>query len=470
MLGLIRACTLFIESRMHVCRVAQRWGLLAVSVVILGIGYPARAEVEGRLIVVTSFPETMFTPYKRAFESRHPRISVHFRNRKTSAAISFIQERVEEPVDLLWASAPDAFDVLKESGHLVRLFDDRASDARIGDYPLDDPEGYYRGFAVSGYGIMWNHAYLQRLGLPAPRRWSDLGSPAYYGHIGITAPSRSGTMHLIVEIILQSLGWTEGWATLLGIGGNLATITARSYGVADGVKDGRFGIGPVVDYFGYSARAGGASVEFIYPDATAFLPANIAMINRASNREAASAFVEFILSRQGQRILFEPEIWRLPVLQDIYRDAPRDYPNPFDSKLVAKGVRFDNNISRKRYHLVNSLFDIMITYRIKSLNRAWKAIHEAEGAIPTGGSTILRARLDEARRLATGVPVSTKEVSDAGFSSLFTRHKPGLPVPQRQIELEETWQQFARTNQAEALRIAREVLSAVKAESQASRP
>ena len=46
--------------------------------------------------------------------------------------------------------------------------------------------------------------------LPAPREWTDLARPEYYGHLVISAPSRSGTTHLTVEVILQAYGWEKG--------------------------------------------------------------------------------------------------------------------------------------------------------------------------------------------------------------------------------------------------------------------
>ena len=80
------------------------------------------AELTGRLIIVSSFPETVFGRFKSAFEAKNPNLKVHVRSKKTSAAISFIQEAKAESVDLLWLSAPDAFEVLKKSGHLAQAF------------------------------------------------------------------------------------------------------------------------------------------------------------------------------------------------------------------------------------------------------------------------------------------------------------------------------------------------------------
>ncbi len=38
----------------------------------------------------------------------------------------------------------------------------------VGSYPINDPDGYYPGFAASGYGMMWNSRYLKAKKLPAP--------------------------------------------------------------------------------------------------------------------------------------------------------------------------------------------------------------------------------------------------------------------------------------------------------------
>jgi phosphoglycerate transport regulatory protein PgtC len=454
------------------CKIMAQLALLSVAVLALSpIPVIASTDLTGRLIIITSFPEKLFSRFKSAFERRHSKVKIHIRSKKTSAAISFIQEHKGEPADIVWASAPDAFEVLKKSGHLAKAFDVPAEKiVLVGGYPVDDPGGYYRGFAISGYGIMWNRPYLAQLGLPEPRQWDDLRRPKYFRHLGISAPSRSGTMHLIIETILQGKGWVDGWATLLEIGGNLATVTARSFGVLDGVNRGRFGAGPVIDFFGLSAMATGAPVGFTYPNATAFLPANIALVKGGGNPGAAKAFVDFILSPAGQSILLEPEISRLPVRAETYKDGRPDYPNPFDNHLTRKGIRFNTELSRTRYHLVNTLFDTVITYRLKGLSRTWKAIHDAEAAVELSNYPNLQKRLQNARRLASQIPVNIQQASDPGFTSRFVRRKPGLPVPIQQVNLEEHWERFVRDNHIAATRIAEEVLAELAGRQQVTKP
>ena len=135
-------------------------------VLTLAITPVLKAQGTETLLIVTSFPEWMFDRFKTEFEARYPQINIHVRNRKTTAAISFIQERQSDPVDVIWASAPDAFEVLKSSGHLYQLPKPVNKNNRVGSYPLHDPDGFYRGFAISGYGIMWNKLYLSEHNLP----------------------------------------------------------------------------------------------------------------------------------------------------------------------------------------------------------------------------------------------------------------------------------------------------------------
>src|SRR5690606_26919977 len=160
--------------------------------------------------------------------------------------------------------------------------------------------------------------------------WYDLLGPQWYGNVGVTAPSRSGTMHLTVETILQGEGWDKGWNTILRMSGNSAAVTERSFGVPDGVNNGQFGAGPVIDFFGLSSKYSKFPVDFVYPEETAIVPANIALIAGASNTEEGKKFIAFTLSKEGQELLLKPKISRLPVLpyKDLAGKIPQGYPDP----------------------------------------------------------------------------------------------------------------------------------------------
>jgi len=54
--------------------------------------------------------------------------------------------------------------------------------------------------------------------------------------------------------------FNKGWAKMKNIAGNFKTVTARSFGVPDGVNSGDFGIGIVIDFFGLSSIGSGFPV------------------------------------------------------------------------------------------------------------------------------------------------------------------------------------------------------------------
>lgn len=435
-------------SRRHVLGSAATMLLPAATLL-------AQAALEPRVVIITSFSRDVTTPFVQAFERRHPGTRVEVQNRSTTAAVAFIRETQSSPPDLFWASAPDAFEVLKQGKLLARpQIRSEGIPARIGAAPTHDPEGHYFGFAVSGYGIMYNTRYVRANRLPVPREWADLKNPVYQNHIGISSPSRSGTTHLTIETILQGEGWGPGWAQLLEIAGNFAQVSDRSFGVPDAVNTGQYGIGIVIDFFGLAAKASGFPVEFVYPSVTTLVPANIAVVEGARSPNAARAFIEFLLSPEGQEVLLDPKVMRLPVRPETYAKAPAGFPNPFTDTGIGARVAFDNDLSEARYELLNSLFDRVITFRLKELTDAWKAVHAAEAALARRDNAEGRRLVTEARQRLTRVPVTEEQAKDPAIAGSFQRTRPDRPPAQRQAQLEEEWDRAAVANYTEARQLA----------------
>lgn len=447
--------------------------LLVAGAMLLAIlvAMPYQAEaLEDKVVIVTSYPKDLTGPFKKAFEAKYPDTMVEILQKNTSAAVKYIQETAQgNTSDLMWASAPDAFEVLKGNGLLAHYVPKtKGIPEKIGSYPINDPDGYYIGFAGSGYGIMWNTRYLKAKKLPVPKEWADLKKAVYHDHVGMSAPSRSGTTHLTVETVLQGEGWDQGWATWKEMAGNFKMVTERSFGVPEGVNSGDFGIGVVIDFFGFSSKATGFPVEFVYPTVTTLVPANIAIVKNAPHPEAAATFIEYLLSVEGQELLLDPAIRRLPVNPETYAKAPADFPNPFKDTSIGARVKFDVGLSKNRYNIVNSLFDVMITYRREDLAAACKALQQAETALSGKSNAEAEALIKEARALLAAMPISEAEAVDAKFPGVFTsdafkkRKKASVKVPPRQAEIEEKWDAFSKKNYAEAAAKAEKALGMLK--------
>jgi len=430
----------------------------------LGLAVGLAAAGTKEVVIVTSFPKELFENYKKAFEAKHPGVTVVINVKQTNAGVTYLQETKARPAaDIFWVSAPDAFLTLKTDGILEKYTPPKEilarMPAKIGAFPISDPDGTYFGFAVSGYGLMWNKPYMQAHKLPEPKEWTDLADPRFHGHLVISAPSRSGTTHLTIEVILQAYGWEKGWALLLNSGGNMGSITERSFGVPEAVNSGQYGVGVVIDFFGLSAIASGFPVDFVYPSLTSVVPASVGIVKGGPNPENARAFVNYLLSDEGQMLLFSKEIGRLPVVPDLYAKAPAGYPNPFKMKLG--GVDFNNKLSSGRRSVVNSLFDHIITFRHAELKAAWAAIYRAEETIAKASGkdvTQAKAMVAEARRLVTSIPVDAKKASDKEVNAAF-KDKAKADFKSK---LETEWDTFAKANYGKAKEAAEAAVAALR--------
>jgi ABC-type Fe3+ transport system substrate-binding protein len=444
----------------------KRYFLIIGLCLCLFIPFTPRSEAQTKeVVVVTSFPKELFEAYKKAFEAKYPGVTVVIQQKPTSQGVTYIRETTSKPeADIMWASAVDAFEVLKTEKLLAKydLPKEIASriPAKVGAFPVHDPDNFFFGFALSGYGMMWNKPYLQAHKLKSPAEWTDLIDPSYFGHLSISAPSRSGTTHLTIESILQAYGWDKGWALLLNMGGNMAVITERSFGVPEGVNNGQYGIGIVIDFFGLSAIASGFPVDFAYPSLTPIVPANVGMVKGGPNSENAKRFVNYLLSEEGQMLLFKSDIGRLPVIPQLYAKAPAGYPNPFRMKIG--GLDFNSELSSSRYNIVNPLFDQIITFRLSELKEAWGAIYKAEKAIEEGKKKKkdvgkAAATVAEARSLATKVPVTETQGKDKDYNKAFR----GKEKTETRAKLETEWDAAAKANYSRAKDLAQKALGAI---------
>ena len=437
----------------------------AAAILALSAG-AATSALAGTVTVVTSFPKEITQAYRTAFEKAHPGIKLEILNKNTVQGIAYVRELAPgQRPDVFWASAPDAFEVLAGLQLLDNVAGLANKDAptKVGGYPTNDPKGRYLGQALAGYGLMWNTRYMAANKVPAPRQWADLVKPVYFGHVAMSSPSRSGTTHLTVETLLPGEGWDKGWSQMLQIAGNCAAITERSFGVPDGVNNGQYGVGLVIDFFGLAGKYSGFPVEFAYPDVTAVVPANIALIAGGKNAEEARKFISYSVSLEGQQLLYSPAISRLPILPSsaMGGKTPAGYPDAFEIAKRAK-VQFDSGLSEDRYNVVSAMFDQTITFRIKELQAATKAIHAAEAALARKPNAKAAALLKDARAAAFTPVVDAGKAADKEFLKVFAASKKDAAVNKRVTALEDHWNTEARANYERARTLAEQALAAAR--------
>lgn len=382
----------------------------------------------GEVVVITPHYHTIYDLYVDAFEAKYPGITVKIKPMGTPLCYAHLIETKDAPdIDVWWGGGLDWFAKAKAKGLLTSYTLKADADENIPDelfgLPLKDPDKFFYGSALSGFGIMYNTRYLDEYDLPIPEDWEDLTDPIYFGHISMARPSRSGSTHMIVEIILQTFGWDNGWELLMQIGANCGEFTEKSGYVPDHVQVGEFGIGLVIDFYGLASTGEGYPTLFFYPpDQTVINPDSIAKVANSPNPDNADLFIDFVLSSEGQEILFNPAIGRMPVREDVYAEAPTGYFNPFVTTMTV--IEYNSTLGEMRSILVDALFDDIITYRHTELKTAWKQIWSVKGQIDIAKDagidvSAAESKLNEAIQLASIPPVSASTSEDVTFNEQF---------------------------------------------------
>lgn len=349
--------------------------------------------------VVTSYPDEFVSRIQAAFEKANPQYRMQVVWRMPNDAYDTLSQPDQGLADVYWSASPRSFARLAANGAWQKLpIDRRQLPRRIGNTALGDAEDFYTATEVAGFGFAVAPELLAARGIPVPADWSDLADPRLAGLVAMPVPTRVGFAPPIVEIVLQALGWERGWALWSEIAANARFVERGSTFVTDEIVSGRCAVGISIDFFVNSAIANGAPIRFVYPRHTGLNPAHIAVARHAPNPRGAAAFVDFMLSPAGQRLLAHPDIRRLAIRPDAYAQAPAGSFDPFVAARQG-GLQFDSDAARPRLATTAAIFQHLLVDPQDELRTLWQRTRQAEaGGLNTRAIRALLGRppIDEA--------------------------------------------------------------------------
>lgn len=407
---------------------------------------PARGVEQ--VVVLTGYPQEVFAAFEAAFERANPDVDLDMQWRASGDALRYLGGDGRGKVDVYWAAAYRNFGVLKRDGLLGRIVR-QDSPAAVGPLPLRDADGFFEAVELASYGLVSNSAYLAAHGLPLPREWSDVADERYAGHVILPVPSKVGFAPGLLDAILQGHGWVAGWRMLAAIAANSALPGTDAGTIVDAVRAGRRGVGLTIDFQANQAIAGGASLAFRYPAANGYSVAHVGVLAAAPNGAGGERFARFLVSAEGQALLAGPDLRKLPIRPDAYRDAAFGI-DPFDDPS-APALRFDVDLALRRGPLVSALFDQFVTRRHPVLTGAWGRLRAARRA--AAGDVAAIAAVDAAEALLTEMPVSAAQADDPGLSGIFERRRRDPHADVQARELEDGWAAFFEDKLGAALRL-----------------
>jgi iron(III) transport system substrate-binding protein len=252
-------------------------------------------EVSGQLSFYTSQPDADYEALVAAFNEVHPDVQVSVFRSGTEEVISRLLAEEEAggvQADVLLIADELNFRNLKERG-LLASYQSPELDA-IPDEFVDE-DFTFAGTKVIDTAIAINTNLVDE----PPTSWTDLYGKT--GQVTMASPQYSGAAAYNVGVMSRDdrLGWTF-WETLAA---EDATVLQGNGGVLEAVAEGRSEYGIVVSFIVARAAEQGSPVQVVYPEEGVLaITEPVGILEDAENRPAAEAFVDFVLSQEGQAL------------------------------------------------------------------------------------------------------------------------------------------------------------------------
>lgn len=353
----------------------------------------------------------------------------------------FLESEVGIGVDLFFGGGVYDFERQRRAGTLVAAdasgryglaalrrahpdwFREEVIPQEVSGEPFHHPDMVWAGTALSTFGIVYNTDVLERLGVPEPTRWEDLTDPRYFGEVAVADPSKSGSTVKAFEMIIQQQvrealeeareeiaqtphkqreereratireGWSRGLQLIQRIGANARYFTDAATKVPHDVAQGIAAAGMCIDFYGRTfseklRRPDGTSrVKFIAPEGgSSYGVDSIAMFRGSPNPEVAHAFMEFVLSVEGQSLWnYRPgtpggpetmSLRRLPVRRDMY--VPERLRHFADPDILpyeqARKVVYRPEWTATSFDAIRAVVRVMCIDTHEELREAWREL------------------------------------------------------------------------------------------------
>jgi len=272
-----------------------------------------------------------------------------------------------------------------------------------------NPKHLWVGTCLSQMGICYNTDSIDRLKIDPPRRWEDLGDPAYFGYIALADPTKSGSVTRMFEMMIQEQmkkvikeqgdsdaakaeGWKRGLNLLQAMAANARYFTDAASKIPHDVAQGDAVAGTCIDFYGRSyeeklGKRGPSRLLWTAPlGGTSISVDPIAVLRGAPRPDIAQEFVTFVLSDAGQMLwnvkvgtpggARETSPRRLPVRRDLYTEENlRNFADP-DALPYDRsgGFEYDAALTNAAFNALRQIYRAMCMDTHQEMKEAWEAM------------------------------------------------------------------------------------------------
>ena len=274
-------------------------------------------DISGELVIYSGRTEPLLQPVIDAFKAKYPNVNVLLKAGSNSElANALLEEQANPQADVFITTELFTVQSLAQQG-IFQSYKPVGADQLPAEFLGAD--NLWTGLTRRARVIIYNADLVSQEELPTSI--FDLTDPKWKGQIA-AAGSTNGSMQAQIAAMRQLIGEEETEAWLNGLLANEVTFFGGHTDVRKAVGAGEFKLGLVNHYYYYLQKAEGSNVGIIFPDqpegqiglitnATA-----AAVVNGAPHLSAAQAFLDFLVSAEGQK-LFAEQNYEYPLLSGV---------------------------------------------------------------------------------------------------------------------------------------------------------
>ena len=278
---------------------------------------PKGGQVEGSLEIYGNADAKAVAPLISVFESRHPFLKIRYRDLESTALYRrFVAETDggRASADLVWSSAMDLQAKLINDGY--------AQSYSSPEEPALPPTAIWKdmGYSVTAepVALVYNKRLIARDEVPRTHRALEqlltVRRTALTGKVTTYDPSRSNIGYLYLT---QDFAITRDTRSLLqAIAASRPQLSATTAPMIDAVANERAAIAyNVVGSYALERAHADPRLGVVFPRDYTIIASRVAFIARGARHPAAAKlFLDFLLSRRGQKLLSRG--WLPPVRND----------------------------------------------------------------------------------------------------------------------------------------------------------
>jgi iron(III) transport system substrate-binding protein len=299
-------------------------GIAAHALILLNVDLIFAQGKKTEVLLYTSVPQELATQFADAFMKKRPDVKVEiYRAGSTEVGAKLAAEREVGGIraDLLWlADAPMYYD-LRKRGELLAYI---SPEAKAIPAELKDPSGFFTAGRLINMIIAVNTQVTPLK--DAPKSWKDFpdfGKKATMGN-----PLYSGSNFVTVAAFVKKDG---NWSWFERARAKGVAVVRGNSEAADALAGKEFGIAMTLDYMIVGLAKKGAPLTIVWPtDGAISVPSPIAIIKNTKNPAGSKAFVDYVLSKEGQEFLVKQEV--IPVRGDVA--PPKGQPSASKIKFM----------------------------------------------------------------------------------------------------------------------------------------